>query len=125
MEIITLEESQLIFEDFDLLKKFLSEKYSFSADEIDILLSGSFDLSNDTMLIDIIYNAYVKLGCVGNKSDIEIKLYSKLLEILNYHIVKNNFNDKSSRFIKEFEYALLHYDELVIGNDVIDTNKRK
>lgn len=115
MEMITLEESQLIFDDIGLLKKILLEKYKFNMEEIEILLSGSFDSLKGTMLIDIIYNAYVRLGCFKKKNDIEIKLYGKLLELLNYHIRKINFSDDKSKFMKEFECAMLHYDEPNLG----------
>ena len=121
MEIITLEESQMIFENVDLLKKILLEKYKFNVEEVEILLSCSLDKIKDMMLIDIIYNGYVKLGCIENKNDTEIKLYNKLLDILNYHVININFRDKKSNFIREFEYAMLHYDEPDLGKG----NKRK
>ena len=115
MKIITLEESQLIFNDIDDLKIFLSDKFEINSDEINMLLFSSLDSFKDKMLIDIIYDSYVYLGSIESKSEMENKLYNKLLDILNYYIRTINFRDKKSRFINEFEYALLHYDEPSLG----------
>ena len=121
MEIITLEESQMIFEDVKILRNFLINKYNFSIDEINILLSYSLDMIHKTMLIDIIYNAFGKLEQTENRNDVENNLYKKLIDILNYHVAKINFKDKKSNFIKELEYSLLHFE----GPDFGISSKKK
>lgn len=121
MEIITLEEGQLIFESVDLFKNFITRKYKFSDEEIEILLSSLKESVQETMLIDIIYSTFVKLEHTENKNDVENNLYKKIFDILNYYISVINFNDKKSKFIKEFEYALLHFE----GPDFGIGNKRK
>jgi len=112
---VTLDESQRIFDNINELKQFLKERYGFNEREIGIILVCSLNKLDKSLLIDIIYETYFNLGCMEEKNDMMIKLYDKVLKILNYHITHNNFGDKSSKFMKEFEYALLHYDQPDLG----------
>ena len=112
---ITLDESQKTFNDIDLLREYLSERYQFSDEEIEIIFSCSLDKLDKSVLIDMVYEGYCKLGCTEDRDELENNLYNKVLKILNYHIAHNNFSDKSSLFMKEFEYGLQHYDEPDLG----------
>lgn len=112
---ITLEESQLILEDINELKNYLVTRYGFNEREISIIFSCSLDKLDKSLLIDIIYETYCMLGSMECKNEIMIGLYNKVLKILNYHISHNNFSDKRSGFMKEFEYALLNYDQVDLG----------
>lgn len=115
---ITLSESQLIFDNVGNLREYLINRYGFNDREIGIIFVCSLNSLNQSLLIDIIYETYRNLMCVEKKDTIMIELYNKVLKIINYHIAHNNFKDNNSIFMKEFEHALLNYDQISMGVNI-------
>lgn len=85
----------------------------FNADERSKILNVEESSLEDTFLIDLLYNAYVKIIKYGDNSKNEQILTKKLLIILKYYLVHYR-DDRVSNFMKDFYLGIEEFNDLLI-----------
>ena len=85
----------------------------FNANEREKILDVDEDSLDDTLLIDLLYNAYVRLTKNMLVEEMDKVLVNKLLCIIKYYLVHYK-DDTVSNFMKEFYIGIEEFNDLLI-----------